>query len=42
MPGKVNPVIPEAVSQVAAKVIGFDTAPAIGGRASSSSTSASP
>jgi fumarate hydratase, class II len=31
MPGKVNPVIPEVVSQVAAQVIGNDTAIAIGG-----------
>jgi fumarate hydratase class II len=32
MPGKVNPVIPEAVIQVAAQVIGNDTAIAIGGQ----------
>src|SRR3977135_2859218 len=31
MPGKVNPVIPEVVTQVAAQVIGNDTAIAIGG-----------
>ncbi|MGH9243718.1 MAG: class II fumarate hydratase [Acidimicrobiales bacterium] len=31
MPGKVNPVIPEAVTQVAAQVIGNDTAVAFGG-----------
>lgn len=31
MPGKVNPVIPEAVTQVAAQVIGNDTAVAWGG-----------
>jgi fumarate hydratase class II len=31
MPGKVNPVIPEVVTQVAAKVIGNDQAIAIGG-----------
>src|SRR2546421_12962250 len=31
MPGKVNPVIPEAVRQVAAQVIGNDTAITIGG-----------
>ncbi|MGH2719873.1 MAG: class II fumarate hydratase [Actinomycetota bacterium] len=31
MPGKVNPVIPEAVIQVAAQVIGNDTAIALGG-----------
>ncbi len=31
MPGKVNPVIPEVVSQVAAQVIGNDQAIAIGG-----------
>jgi fumarate hydratase, class II len=31
MPGKVNPVIPEAVTQVAAQVIGNDTAIAFGG-----------
>ncbi|HET9442913.1 MAG TPA: class II fumarate hydratase [Acidimicrobiales bacterium] len=31
MPGKVNPVIPEAVSQVAAQVIGNDAAVAFGG-----------
>ncbi|HEV2592794.1 MAG TPA: class II fumarate hydratase, partial [Gaiellaceae bacterium] len=31
MPGKVNPVIPEVVTQVAAQVIGNDTAVAIGG-----------
>lgn len=30
MPGKVNPVIPEAVAQIAAQVIGNDTAIAIG------------
>ena len=42
MPGKVNPVIPEVVMQVAAQVIGNDTAitsPAP--RATSSSTCAS-
>ena len=33
MPGKVNPVIPEAVCQVAAQVIGNDTAVAFGGAA---------
>jgi fumarate hydratase class II len=31
MPGKVNPVIPEAVTQVAAQVIGSDLAVAFGG-----------
>ena len=31
MPGKVNPVIPEVVTQVAAQVIGNDAASAIGG-----------
>ncbi|MEV4256363.1 class II fumarate hydratase [Spirillospora sp. NPDC049652] len=31
MPGKVNPVVPEAVAQVAAQVIGNDTAIAFGG-----------
>src|SRR5207302_3845638 len=31
MPGKVNPVIPEVVMQVAAQVIGNDTAITIGG-----------
>ena len=31
MPGKVNPVIPEVVTQVAAQAIGNDTAVAIGG-----------
>ena len=31
MPGKVNPVIPEAVCQVAAQVIGNDTAVTVGG-----------
>jgi fumarate hydratase class II len=31
MPGKVNPVIPEAVTQVGAQVIGNDTAVAFGG-----------
>ena len=31
MPGKVNPVIPEVVRQVAAQVIGNDTAITIGG-----------
>ena len=34
MPGKVNPVIPEAVIQVAAQVIGNDTAITLGGLAS--------
>jgi len=33
MPGKVNPVIPEAVAQVAAQVIGHDAAIAIAGLA---------
>ncbi len=33
MPGKVNPVIPEAVLQVAAQVIGNDTAIMMGGQA---------
>ncbi|MEJ2631289.1 MAG: class II fumarate hydratase [Acidihalobacter sp.] len=33
MPGKVNPVIPEAVCQVAAQVIGNDAAITIGGQA---------
>jgi fumarate hydratase class II len=33
MPGKVNPVIPEAVSQVVAQVIGNDAAVAFGGTA---------
>ncbi len=32
MPGKVNPVIPEAVMQVAAQVIGNDTAITLGGQ----------
>jgi fumarate hydratase class II len=32
MPGKVNPVIPESVCQVAAHVIGNDTAIAVGGQ----------
>jgi fumarate hydratase class II len=31
MPGKVNPVIPEVVTQVSAQVIGNDTAVAVGG-----------
>jgi fumarate hydratase, class II len=31
MPGKVNPVIPEVVTQVAAQVLGNDTAIAVGG-----------
>jgi fumarate hydratase class II len=31
MPGKVNPVMPEVVTQVAAQVIGNDTAISIGG-----------
>src|SRR5207244_975366 len=31
MPGKVNPVIPEVVMQVAAQVIGNDTAVTVGG-----------
>jgi fumarate hydratase class II len=35
MPGKVNPVIPEAVIQVAAQVIGNDAAIAIGGQGGS-------
>ncbi|MWA00550.1 aspartate ammonia-lyase [Actinomadura sp. LD22] len=35
MPGKVNPVIPEAVTQVAAQVIGNDAAIAFGGAAGS-------
>jgi fumarate hydratase class II len=33
MPGKVNPVIPEAVIQVAAQVVGNDTAITLGGQA---------
>ena len=33
MPGKVNPVIPEAVSQVVAQVIGNDASIAFGGAA---------
>jgi fumarate hydratase class II len=33
MPGKVNPVIPEAVIQVAAQVVGNDTAITMGGQA---------
>jgi fumarate hydratase class II len=33
MPGKVNPVIPEAVCQVVAQVVGNDTAVAFGGSA---------
>jgi fumarate hydratase class II len=33
MPGKVNPVVPEAVCQVAAQVIGNDTAITVGGQA---------
>ena len=42
MPGKVNPVLPEAVTQVAAQVIGNDAAVASAGcRARSSSTSTS-
>ncbi len=40
MPGKVNPVIPESVCQVAAQVIGNDATITVGGsRATSSSTS---
>jgi fumarate hydratase class II len=35
MPGKVNPVIPEAVVQVAAQVVGNDTAILIGGQGGS-------
>ncbi|WP_433467255.1 class II fumarate hydratase [Spirillospora sp. CA-128828] len=35
MPGKVNPVIPEAVTQVAAQVIGNDAAVAFGGASGS-------
>jgi fumarate hydratase class II len=35
MPGKVNPVIPEVLLQVAAQVIGNDTAITIGGQAGS-------
>ena len=35
MPGKVNPVIPEAVIQVAAQVAGNDTAIMIGGQGGS-------
>ena len=31
MPGKVNPVIPESVRQVAAQVIGNDAAVTVGG-----------
>ena len=31
MPGKVNPVIPEVVTQVSAQVIGNDTAITVGG-----------
>jgi fumarate hydratase class II len=31
MPGKVNPVMPEVVTQVAAQVLGNDTAIAVGG-----------
>ncbi|EUA32766.1 lyase family protein [Mycobacterium xenopi 4042] len=38
MPGKVNPVIPEAVTQVAAQVIGNDAAIAWGGRTAPSSS----
>ena len=38
MPGKVNPVIPEVVLQVAAQVIGNDTAITIGGHAGRSSS----
>ena len=33
MPGKVNPVVPEAVCQVVAQVVGNDTAVAFGGAA---------
>jgi len=33
MPGKINPVIPEAVVQVAAQVMGNDTAIMLGGQA---------
>jgi fumarate hydratase class II len=33
MPGKVNPVIPEAVIQVAAQVVGNDTSITMGGQA---------
>ena len=33
MPGKVNPVIPEAVCQVVAQVFGNDAAVAVGGAA---------
>ena len=32
MPGKFNPVIPESVCQVAAQVIGNDTAITVGGQ----------
>ena len=38
MPGKVNPVIPEAVTQVAAQVVGNDAAIAWGGAAARSSS----
>ena len=39
MPGKVNPVVPEAVCQVVAQVVGNDAAVAFGGAwATSSST----
>ena len=43
MPGKVNPVVPEAVCQVVAQVIGNDAAVAFGGSAgTSNSTSCCP
>jgi fumarate hydratase class II len=32
MPGKVNPVVPEAAAMVAAQVMGNDTAITIGGQ----------
>ena len=38
MPGKVNPVVPEAVSQVVAQVFGNDAAVAFGVRPATSSS----
>ena len=38
MPGKVNPVMAEAVSQVVAQVIGNDASVAFGGAAGNSSS----
>ena len=39
MPGKVNPVLPEALCMVCAQVIGNDAAVAFGGAAGSTSSS---